>query len=583
MASYFSAPKGEIKNTHLKFVHGEYYPEEAYIGFVNIGKSFAGADFLIKRCLEYPGMNCILSRDYAKELRTTTARIFYQRASKHLIGKDHNNLRYTFAEKLCPFTGRKVNSRVEGWGLALITNLDDEFRSHAFGTSLIEEGNLVSTDMHDGILGRLRQDVFHISKTVADLALAMGLRWGVTPEEAYEIMYADYRHSVGRLELDIDAPMPAPMVQKTLFNPRYQEPLWARYVDVSYPKKITPKWVEENIGVKEVYTSGIDLMEENYYPYAGEEFILIDQPIEERFFVEYADEHSKCIKFINVPQAVPMEQVKLVKKRNTLFGFTHQNKSANRENASNMFLMQNRKYRKQLTMGFDSKDVGMVFPDFIDDYFENGGHIIKLTNEMLNRGRIGIGGLDKGGGHPHAIINSFYTGANRGIIIFDEFLRNNISNIDAAEHAREMILPQFVRQYWGYDPSMDKRTFNQNIEERQITHYYEALGQQNLYPGIKGMAGFQMVNMLLKFDLLIDGKKPMPRLLVSEDCEYTIEALKTLKIATINNSRDNVLVDVGDSIKVMASIVDMVVQSIIINAVPFDMQPQRVDNGNYSF
>lgn len=577
MSGYiFTAPEGAIKKKYYKISDGENFVEEAFLGYVNIGKSHALVDFIINRSLNYPGMRTILARDYLKMLKDTIAEKFAQRANKWLIGKDHSEVRYTFATDKCPYTGEDRNSKVDGWGLSQIGDIEDIFRGVEYGTSIIDEGNLIDNGKHDAILVRLRQRVFHKTLTVWDLSIKKALEWNVTPDEAFEIMFADPNHVVGQLGLTPDAPMPAPMIQKTAFNPKFQEPLWNRYIDAPYPKAITPEWVDKFVGVKEKYTPVTQVYIEGHIPYAGEEFIIKDKPITERYFCEYYDKHTHLVKLINVPQVVPAESLLLVKKRNTVFGFTHENESRNTENSSNMFLVEDESYRQSLTMGKNLDSQGMVFPHFINNFWENDGHIIRLTNNMMNTFRIGIGGLDKGGDHPHYICLGGFVKEIRGILVFDELLMSNITNIDASYYAKEMIPPHFIRTWWGYDPSMTHKNYNQSLEYFPLQDYYEALGEENLIKGVKGKDGYQILNKLLMYDNIVPNKAPLPRFLVSHKCEMLIDALEKLTWKIVQNSRNNQLTDIGDGGKYQASIVDQIVERETFTVSKFDISPNPV-------
>lgn len=547
-----------LRRKYLTARDNDDFPEMGWCGQPNTGKSHAGADFLIRRGTEYPGSVNVVCRDTLKNLRDTTAKLIQQRVGQDFFDSINNEqIRFKFRPEPDPYTGKMVQSTILGFGLDKV-DIEDIFRSHEVFSSYIEEGNTVPSIAHDTILWRMRQICFHRSLTVWDLSVKMAARWRVRPEEAYEIMFADDRHSVGRFELTPDAPMPGEVVQKTSWNPTDADELFMRYIGGDYPKPYpTPEWADKNVGVKEVHVDAADLSSYRAVMIAGTEVRILGRPLTERHYVEYHDEKRQLVKLINTPEPIELERLKMIRKRFCQFAFTHENKSRDFNNSLNMFLMEDDGFRKRVARGELGAREGRVFTNYIDEPQSRGGHVVTISPSILKLAKAGIGGIDQGGGHPTAVVHALYLPKIKGFLIYDEYLRSGESAVSTAYTVKEMVLPGLVRFYWGYDPSMDNTLYNMEQQSSYIDSYKPILGEHNLFASPKGDSAYDRVNEYLQIDLRLSGFKPMAKLYVSDTCTESRKALKSLAWKMVKSSnRSNPMIDMGDAIKYMIGVAD---------------------------
>lgn len=545
-------PKGAIAWKYTEFRDNDEFAEMGMVGPFATAKSTALLDFLLRRAVDFPGSNTLIARNHLTLLKTSTLDKMAKRLGAVFESENKNEAIFRLPEAEEPHTGKRVQSLIKGLGLER-ADLEQVFKSTEFFTGAIEEGDEVSSDSHDDLQSRLRQQCYHRWKKVKHLAMAMASRWGVTPEEAYEIMLADERHPVGQYQLDIDHPMPGFTVLKTVWNPNGNDHLWMRYIGIPYPEpKPTPDWVEQNVGIREVHTDAKELREEDFTFKAGSIVKLSDG---KRAFAKIQDTKRGVVELIGGGE-IPLEQAGLIVQRACIYAFRHENESRDYQNDENSFLMVNRAKRRRVFSGEVDTRSGRVFPWYIDDYLENGGHLLRFPEggrDSLAMARyMGVGGIDQGGSHATAMGTAIITPESGIMAFYDEYVRSGVAASQSAIDALALILPGMPGFWWGYDPQMNAKRYDQNLEYATIDEYRRHLS--NLIPGDRGKPAFDYVNGLLSQRDAFIGRQPAPKLLVFDNCHQIREAMLKLTWEMVASQRWQWMVDVGDMIKITASI-----------------------------
>ena len=248
--------------------------------------------------------------------------------------------------------------------------------------------------------------------------------------------------------------------------------------------------------------------------------------------------------------------VALLLKRACIYVFKEENESRMYANERNSYLMENESLRERAFLGRVPAKMGRVFPKFIPDYIENGGHLIKAPDDLQKRlgmsGYRGFGGIDQGGRHATAMAAGVATPETMIGMIYDEYVRTGVPAAESAYDARDMMPPGINDFWWGYDPAMENKRYDQDTEYSTIMEYEKVLA--NLMAGDRGDAAYEYVNSLLEFrDGMIGGPR-LPGLLVFDNAEQTIEVLNKLTWKMVKHQRDNWMVDLGDALKIALSI-----------------------------
>ena len=549
-----SVPRGLIAWKYIDFRDNDEFPEMGMTGPYATAKSTAALDFLIRRAIEYPGSNTLIARGTLSSLKNSTLDKMTKRLGAIFDSGNENEAIYRLPPDTDPMTGQDVQSIIKGIGLDRI-DLEQVFRSTEYMTGFIEEGDEVDSRAHDNLQARLRQIVFHRTLKVYHLAMKMAERWSqhydgvLTPEDAYEIMRADKRHPVGQNELAWEDPMPGSTVLKTAWNPKPGDHLWDRYIGIAHPGVVTPDWVEANVGIREVHVRPDRLRRDKFFFRAGS-IVKLNSGV--RQFAARHDEKKGEVHLID-GRVIPEKEANLVVQRACIYAFKEENESRNFQNDENSYLMVNTDLQEQAFMGIFNGRQGRVFTNYIDDYVENGGHLLHYPGkEALVAAKYrGFGGIDQGGGHATGMIAGLIAPESGIALVYDEYMRSGVAAAESVHDAKAMVLPNAPEFWWGYDPAMENKRYDKDVEYSTIQEY-QSLG--NLMPGDRGKEAFDYVNGLLaKRDTFI-GSQAAPRLLIFDNCTYLRQTARDLTWKMVDTQRNLWMVDVGDAFKIALSI-----------------------------
>lgn len=558
----YDPPKGLIVPKYIDGRDNDDFPEHGITGPYGTAKTTMMMDFMLRRGSQYPGMNTLLVRATLTSLKGSSLVTLERRfGSIFENNMNRNEGIYRFPKMTHPLTGQTVRSQIKAVGLDRV-DIEQVLKSTEFGTVVFEEANELSSDVMDLVQFRCRQEIYHATLKVKDLCIDLSQKWGVHPEEVYEILLQDTRHRVGQKQLDWNDPMPGRTVVKMVWNPGYNDDhVWQRFIGLPYPEpEPTEAWVRNNVGVREVHVDPERLRRRHFFFLAGS---LVKLPDGSRRYAAKHDEKQHVVRLVpdhadpKAPMFIHEDEAGLIVQRNCTYVFPWENEDRDYQNDENSFLAQNQGLADRAMLGTKDRRAGRVFPLFIDDYAENGGHLLRWPGkELLARRKLPIvGGIDQGGRHATAIFMGVVTPQTNTVILYDEYVRSGVSASESAYDAKEMILPGAPSYTFGYDPQMNAKRYDQDTEYATIVEYQEVLDAANLFPGIRGDAGFELVNkFLMQHDNFLHGMV-LPRLLVFDHLTYARKALLQLTWHMVDHSRDNVLVDVGDSIKFMMSVV----------------------------
>lgn len=549
-------PKGPIAAKYCDFRDNDDFPEIGFVGAFATAKSTSAVDRLLRRASEYPGSNILIARATLTSLKDSTIAKMRQRIG---VAFDSENLQeavFRLPKREHPITGLPVESVVKGIGLDR-ADLEQVLKSTEYSTVLLEEANEISSEAHDMVQERSRQRIYHASRKVYHLCMKLAQRWSrlagrtLTPEDAYEILLADPRNPVGQEQLGYDHPMPGQTVVGAIWNPVGNDQTWARYVGVPYPMpKPTPEWVEKNVGVREIHVDPTELIDDRFEFQAGSIVRLKDGSR------SYAarDLGAEGVRLVD-DRVVPRAEAGLIVQRYCIYAFPHENESRDYRNVENTYLMANKGLRRRHMHGEVDVREGRIFANYVNDYVKVGGHVLPYPGKdrLARSGYRVVAGIDQGGAHATAIVMGVYAPQTETLLIFDEYVRNGSSAKTSAYDAQGMMLPG-SEHIWGYDPAMEARIFDENADKRIIDNYIEVLGD-NVLPGARGDAAYDEVVQLLDIHDSFIGSQPMPKLIVFDNCYQVRETLEKLTWKMVRRQRDNWMVDVGDAIKIMVSMV----------------------------
>lgn len=573
-------PKGPIYAKYVDARDNDEFPELGVVGPVATAKSTMMVDRTLRRGSEYPGSNILIARATLTSLKDSTIMKMRQRIG---VAFDSENLQeaiFRLPKVTHPVTGNPVESIVKGIGLDR-SDLEQVLKSTEYSTVVLEEANEIASEAHDMVQIRSRQRIYHVSKKVYHLCMKLAARWSLnaprtlTPEDVYQILLDDPRNPVGQDQLEYDHPMPGQTVVAAIWNPVGNDHTWARYVGVPYPApRPVEGWVEKNVGVREVHVDPPELIEDRFEFQAGS---LVKLPDGGRAYAA-KDLQAGGVKLID-GTIVPREQAGLIVQRYCIYVFAHENESRDYRNVENTYLMANRDLRKRHQHGELDVRMGRIFHNFINDYVKVGGHVLPYPGKerLAKSGYRVVAGIDQGGAHATAIVMGIYAPTTETLIIFDEYVRNNASSKASAYDAQAMMLPG-NEHLWGYDPAMEARIFDEDADKRIIDNYIDVLGD-NVLPGARGDAAYDEVVQLLDIHDTFIGSQPMPKLIVFDNCYQARETLEKLTWKMIRHQRNNWMVDVGDAIKIMVSMV----QRGFVNyqVLAEDSQPQLAYSENF--
>lgn len=575
----FDPPEGIIRRKYIDARDNDDFPEHGITGPFGTAKSTMLLDFIMRRGFEYPGSNALLARATLKSLKDSTLVSLERRwgsfFTDHGGSMNRNEGLYRLPPSVDPVSGDRVASTIKAIGLDRV-DLEHTLRSTEFATSGMEEADEIPSDSIDIVQFRSRQQIYHRSKTVQDMVIELSQSWGLHPDRVYEILLGCEIHPVGKKQMPLDHPMPGKTVMKLIWNPTGDNAIWQRMVGLTYPKPYpTPEWVDRHIGVREV-RAGHDVWgARGIQPMAG---TLLQLPASwsgsRRRFASRYDEKKEQIHLVpdpgdpNASMVVDAEDATIIVQRNCTFVHTHENKSRDHQNDENSLLAQNQGLARKFYQGEAPARSGRVFPMYVDDYVENGGHLLRWPGKdtIARRMLYAVGGLDKGGRHAHGTTMAVITPESQTALAYAEYVKNGVGAQEHAIDSKQLILPGCPGVTWGYDPSLDARRYDSDADYRTIEEYQEVLGGENLFHGIRGDEGFELVQrLLMPYEGKID-QEPIPRLLIFDHLVHTRAMLQRLTWEMIDKDRDNYLVDVGDAFKYMAS----VIRGVTVQTAPSD-------------
>lgn len=556
-------PSGAARYKYSDFVYNDDFPEIGMVGPMATAKSSAAVDRLGRRGLEYPGINQLLARGTLTSLKDSTIVRLRQRLGTlfHPSNGGSENLQegiFRFPPAPHPVTGVPVQSVINGIGLDR-ADLEAVLKSTEYGGGHLEEANEIPSDAHDLLQERARQEIYHRSKTVRDMCMELANTWSrfaptpLTWRDVYDILLDDPLSRIGERQMPPDHPMPGSTTVSATWNPVGNDHTWVRYVGVPYPHPApTEDWVRQNVGVREVHVPPKVLREDRHRLRAG---ALAELPDGRRAYVQAHDPDSGIVTLVGGEQ-VHHDKAGLIVQRYSIYVFSHENMSRDHRNVENTYLMANQEMRLRHQHGHVNSREGRVTPAFIDEPLGHGGHVLPpVTKERIARsGNLIVGGVDHGGDHPTAVVLAMYLPKVRTLIFFDEMVKSGQSAYANAVELQQMMVPG-LQHIIGYDPAMNARVFDKDADHRIIDNYIEVLGDV-MVPGARGDDAFDELAYMLEFqDDFTDPRGPMPRILVTENCTQIRKALMELTWDMVRRQRHKWQVDVGDALKIAASVV----------------------------
>lgn len=571
-----SPVKGPARYKLVDFVNNDNFPEIGVVGPVASGKSTAAIDRLWRRASDYPGIHQLLARDTLVNLKSSTLVTLKRRLGRLFLPENGGSFNeqegtFRFPPAPHPVTGEMVQSIVQGIGLDRV-DLENLFKSREYGGGHIDEADQVSSDAHDLLQERSRQEFYHKSKTVKDMCMELAARWSrwapnaLTWEDAYAVLLDDPLSRVGLMQMPSDHPMPGSPTVSASWNPVGNDHTWQRYVAVPYPFPApTEEWVNENVGIREVVVPAQVLRDDKHHFRAGALVQVAGKPGEagspntanmlRRAYVQAHDPARKVATLVGGEQ-VADDRLDLVLQRYCIYVFSHENLSRDHQNVENTYLMVNQQMRRKHQLGHVDSRAGRVMPAYIDEPFDRGGHILPpIPLERISRsGNLIVGGLDHGGNHATAGLLGMYLPKLRALVFFAEMVKSGQSAYANAIEFQQMMVPGLTHIV-GYDPAMNARVFDRDDHHRIIDNYIEVLGGV-LVEGARGEAAFDELAQMLEYqDGFMPGEQPMPRIFVTEDCEQIRNTFLNLTWDMVRRRRHMWQVDVGDAAKIAASVV----------------------------
>lgn len=556
-----SPPSGPIKYKYSDFVTNDDFPEIGIVGPMSSAKTSAAMDRLIRRGMEYPGSNQLLARATLVALKDSSIIRLRQRGQGIFdpsVGGSENTQEglFRFPKAAHPVTGAMVQSTITGIGLDR-ADLDVVFKSTEYAGGHLDEANEIPSDAHDFFQERCRQEIWHATRTVKDYCMRLATVWSEVSGkvlawmDVYNILLDDPLNKVGELQLPPDHPEPGWTTVGASWNPVGNDHTWDRYVGVPYPMPApSEQWVRDFVGVREVYVEPRELRDDHHTFRAG---ALIRLPDGSR---NYTAKHEGGVVTLVDGSQYPDDQVGLVLQRYCIYAFGHENMSRDHRNVENTYLMVNKKMRKQHQHGHVDVREGRVTPAFVNEPLEYGGHIVPAIDmdRIARSGSLVVGGLDHGGDHPTAFVQGLWISHMNTIIIFDEYVQSGLSAFANATRIKERTI-HGLSMVIGYDPAMNARTFDREANHRIIDNYIEVMGNQ-FVPGTAGPVAFDDLGRALEVqDSFLTDRPPVPGILVTENCEQVIHTMQNLTWKMVQNQRGNWMVDVGDALKLMRSVV----------------------------
>ena len=552
-------PKGPIARKYSYFASEMDFQLSYFIGPYGTAKTNAGIDYCLIHCISYPGAHVGICRSTLKSLKDTTLKTLKARAGKliHSINENEGIYRITL-EQVHPVTKEKVYSYISGFGIDK-TDDEDWMGSLELSGLFIDEADGTNRARRQKLAGRTRLRVFHKELKVSDYAEYIAPVWGITPEQAFNILHNCPNTNFNGL--DADHPMPSMNQVKMVFNPKGPSDIWKdAFKDVPFPQGgPDANWANENAGIVEVHVPPERHQGKKKFKFGAGDLIVKDS---KRYFVK--TQVDKIVKTISSQDSLGnsyvdeeefhVDDVGLIQQQNVIYAFGHENDSLDKNNIRFGFFLDDDIQDKYFYGVADDENM-YVFPNFIEDYVENGGHIVRSQphENIMSVANGGIGGLDDGISHPAAAVLAFTTRRSNSLVFFAEYcVSGRYADENGVNIMQKIPIGQRGRlnMVWGYDPSIDRRTTN--ATQTPLDLYRQSLN--NMMPADKGDEAFKFVNELLQPKMNISQGQIPYGMLVSEDCPQLIETMKSITWEMIHKQRNNHLVDIADALKYACSI-----------------------------
>jgi len=538
-----SLPEGPIAGKYQDFRDNEDFVGHLFVSPYAGSKSTALVDSILKTALDYPGCRLLLTARTLTDAKKSTIPKLQERIGLALAGENKNEAVYTFPEMPHPLTGNPVQSELRAIGVDRV-NIEEVMKSTEWFRIFMEEANTIPSDAHDVLLARARQFVFHRSMKVEHMVLDSARLWGIKPSDAYTLMRDSLGSPVHQFKLEMTDPMPGKNLVKAVMNPHGNDHVWLRYVGIPFPDGgVTREWAQQHIGIREYFFTKSD-RDEVMVPLILGNWV-VDQK-GERGYVREVDGNK-----VTLMDGVVRDddELELIMQLYTTYGFPDENWSRNYANHQSSLLMVNRGLRKRTFAGIADVRSGLVFPNFINRYVEDGGHIMPYPEGGLPAGYSGIGGVDQGGNHATAGVAALLTKETNTAIVFYEYLKSGVSAKQSAYEINSS-MPKGMNIRWFGDPKMWSRDYTENTTSTHAQKYMDA-GLTPFEPGKKGDEAFDDVMDALEFIDSFVHRKRQAHLYVFDNCEQLIHAMSNLTWDDVRHGRHKWIVDMGDALKLM--------------------------------
>ena len=580
-----SLPRGSLANKVDDWRREMEFKLSYFVGPYATGKTKAGVDFCLIHALSYPGAHVGLVRSTLKALKDTTIKDFKSRGGALIHNISENEGLYRLEDPLIhPVTGVPVYSEFSGFGLDK-TSDDDWMASLELSALFIDEADTTNRSRRHKLMGRVRHKVYHAVLVVADYAEEMSVRWGISTDEALEILF--YDPETNFRDLPPDHPMPGMNQVKMVYNPKGPGGIWEdTFRGVPFPiGGIDEQWVKHNTGVIERHAAADELREDKFRFGAGD--IVLDE-YGDRYWVKTHDK-DEIVTISKITPNGPIREEKrihesianLIQQHSVLYAFSWENESRDKNNIRFGYFL-DRDIKDKYMHGKVQDENLYVFPNFIEDYVERGGHIVKgmPDSEIARISRTGVGGIDDGIDHACVGVYGFKTRDTGTLVIFKEYISTGrFAHENSVNIANGVPIGEYGRldMVWGYDPAMRHR---QSVQASDYGTPKDIYQQQlpSMMPGANGDAAFQHVVRLLERKPVFYKNTPPFGMLVMDTCPEVIECLKTLTWEMVRNVRGNYLVDVGDALKYGCSVYTESTESNNVSIIT----PSRVGVGEYA-
>ena len=519
------------------------------LGSFGTSKSSALVDRLGLSALLYPGAQILFARNTLSDLKRSSLMTLKQRWGAVFESENNVEAVYKFPPQPDPRTKVMRQSEIVCIGLDR-NNLEDVMKSREFFRVGLEEGNGMSSKVHNFVLARSRQQVYHIELTNRDWLLRRYRAWGLSWEEAVA--------RLGWTDDDLRLPMLGQVGVATVFNPEPNDHIWKRYIGVAYPDTPpTPDWVDKHIGVRRLFVPDEQVAARGYAYQAGD---MVKDPhgeINHVISYEKATGRVELAQPVGSPEelaifastrdpqylSVPRQVLSLVVERYSIYTWRWENESGNQDNLKASFLIDDKEMAEKYFEGKFRAKIGRVFPMFDRDI-----HVMPTPRDLLDRVRRlrGLAGIDQGGNHATAAV--FYAISKFGTLLaFNEYAATDESASTTAYNLK-MIPPPGMELSWFCDPAMRARQYATTDMASPMDRYIEAGIPLQASPE-SGDNAIDTLRKLLEVREQFVGNAPASGLYVFDCCEMLIEMFETIEWRDVMTRRYKTIVDLLDAAK----------------------------------